>query len=115
MPRDCAYAVLEMGMNNAGEIAALTALVRPHVALDHRDRARRMSKCSASLEAIADAKAEIFDGLEPDGIAIIPNDSEHRDRLVKAARRKAGQIITFGSGDADVHAVHAVSPKGRAA
>src|SRR5205085_7401281 len=62
-----------------------------------------------SEEAIADAKAEIFDGLEPDGIAVIPNDTPHRDRLVKAARRKAYRIITFGGGDADVHAIHAVS------
>ena len=36
-----------------------------------------------SEEAIADAKAEIFEGLEPDGIAIVPNDTPHRDRLVK--------------------------------
>jgi UDP-N-acetylmuramoyl-tripeptide--D-alanyl-D-alanine ligase len=61
-----------------------------------------------SEEAIADAKAEIFEGLEPDGIAIIPNDTPHRDRLVRAARRYADRIVTFGTGDADVHALHAV-------
>jgi UDP-N-acetylmuramoyl-tripeptide--D-alanyl-D-alanine ligase len=60
-----------------------------------------------SEEAIADAKAVIFEGLEPDGVAIIPNDSPHRDRLVRAARRTAERIITFGGGDADVHALHA--------
>jgi UDP-N-acetylmuramoyl-tripeptide--D-alanyl-D-alanine ligase len=47
--------------------------------------------------------------LEAQGVAIIPNDTPQRDRLVKAARRHAERIITFGSGDADVHAVHAVS------
>ena len=47
--------------------------------------------------------------LSREGIAIIPNDTPHRDRLVKAARRHADRIITFGGGDADVHAVHAVS------
>ncbi len=62
-----------------------------------------------SEEAIADAKAEIFEGLEPDGIAILPNDTQQRGRLVKAARRHADRIITFGGGDADVHAIHAVS------
>jgi UDP-N-acetylmuramoyl-tripeptide--D-alanyl-D-alanine ligase len=65
-----------------------------------------------SEEAIADAKAEIFEGLEPDGIAVLPNDTPHRDRLVRAARRHADRIVTFGSGDADVHAVHAVRAEG---
>ena len=74
-----------MGMNHAGELAALTALVRPHVALvtaiasAHRE-------FFASEEEIADAKAEIFTGLEPGGTAIVPHDNRHRDRLVAAAR-----------------------------
>ena len=111
MPRDAIFAVLEMGMNNAGEIRALTALVRPHVALITAIAPAHIENLG-SEEAIADAKAEIFEGLEPNGVAIIPNDSPHRDRLVKAARHYAERIITFGSGDADVHAVHAVSADG---
>ncbi len=107
MPRDCDYAVLEMGMNNAGEIAALTKLVRPHVAIVTAIAPAHVETLG-SEEAIADAKAEIFEGLEPDGIAIIPNDTPHRDRLVKAARGLADRIVTFGTGDADVHALHAV-------
>lgn len=107
MPRDTRFAVFEMGMNNAGEIAVLTAMVRPHVALINAIAPAHIENLG-SLQAIADAKAEIFGGLEPDGVAIIPNDTPYRDRLLKAARRKAGQMITFGSGDADVHAVHAV-------
>jgi UDP-N-acetylmuramoyl-tripeptide--D-alanyl-D-alanine ligase len=107
MPRDTAFAVLEMGMNNKGEIAALTRLVRPHVALVTAIAEAHIENLG-SEEAIADAKAEIFEGLEPDGIAILPNDSPHRDRLVRAARRHADRIVTFGSGDADVHALHAV-------
>jgi UDP-N-acetylmuramoyl-tripeptide--D-alanyl-D-alanine ligase len=108
MPRDAEYAVLEMGMNNKGEIAALTRQVRPHVALITAIAPAHIENLG-SEEAIADAKAEIFEGLEPDGVAIVPNDTPHRDRLVKAARRRADRIITFGGGDADVHAVHAVS------
>ena len=108
MPRDAEYAVLEMGMNNKGEIATLTRLVRPHVALVTAIAPAHIENLG-SEEAIADAKAEIFEGLEPDGIAIIPNDTPHRDRLVRAARRHADRIVTFGSGDADVHALHAVS------
>jgi UDP-N-acetylmuramoyl-tripeptide--D-alanyl-D-alanine ligase len=111
MPRDADFAVLEMGMNNAGEIAALTREVRPHLAIITAIAPAHLENLG-SEEAIADAKAEIFQGLEPDGVAVVPNDTRHRDRLVKAARRHAGQIITFGGGDADVHAVHAVSAEG---
>ena len=107
MPRDAEFAVLEMGMNNPREIAALARLVRPHVAIVTAIAPAHIENLG-SEEAIADAKAEIFEGLEADGIAILPNDSPHRDRLVRAARRTADQIVTFGSGDADVHALHAV-------
>ena len=111
MPRDTEFAVLEMGMNNAGEIRALVAQVRPHVALITAIAPAHIENLG-SEEAIADAKAEIFQGLEPNGIAIVPNDTPHRDRLVKAARRRADRIITFGGGDADVHAIHAVVAEG---
>ncbi|GAA3905223.1 UDP-N-acetylmuramoylalanyl-D-glutamyl-2,6-diamino pimelate--D-alanyl-D-alanine ligase [Sphingomonas limnosediminicola] len=111
MPRDAEFAVLEMGMNNAGEISALVKQVRPHLALITAIAPAHIENLG-SEEAIADAKAEIFSGLERGGIAIIPNDTPHRDRLVKAARRHADQIITFGGGDADVHAIHAVTANG---
>jgi UDP-N-acetylmuramoyl-tripeptide--D-alanyl-D-alanine ligase len=111
MPRDAEFAVLEMGMNHEGEIAALTRQVRPHVAIVTAIAPAHIENLG-SEEAIADAKGEIFQGLEPEGVAIVPNDTPHRDRLVKAARRHAERIITFGSGDADVHAVHAVSAEG---
>jgi UDP-N-acetylmuramoyl-tripeptide--D-alanyl-D-alanine ligase len=108
MPRGAEFAVLEMGMNHAGEIRGLVAQVRPHLALITAIAPAHIENLG-SEEAIADAKAEIFEGLEPDGIAIIPNDTPYRGRLVKAARRHADRIITFGSGDADVHAIHAVT------
>jgi UDP-N-acetylmuramoyl-tripeptide--D-alanyl-D-alanine ligase len=107
MPRDVDFGILEMGMNNAGEIAALTRLVRPNLALITAIAPAHIENLG-SEEAIADAKAEIFEGLEPDGVAIIPNDTPHRGRLVKAARRYADRMVTFGTGDADVHALHAV-------
>jgi UDP-N-acetylmuramoyl-tripeptide--D-alanyl-D-alanine ligase len=111
MPRETEFAVFEMGMNNKGEIAALTRQVRPNVALVTAVAPAHIENLG-SEEAIADAKAEIFQGLEPDGVAIVPNDTPHRDRLVRAARRHADRIITFGSGDADVHAIHAVASEG---
>jgi UDP-N-acetylmuramoyl-tripeptide--D-alanyl-D-alanine ligase len=107
MPRDSEFAVLEMGMSAKGEIAALTRLVRPHVAMITTLASAHIEHLG-SMEAIADAKAEIFQGLEPDGVAIIPEDTPWRDRLVKAARRRADRIVTFGRGDADVSALHAV-------
>jgi UDP-N-acetylmuramoyl-tripeptide--D-alanyl-D-alanine ligase len=112
MPRDSVYGVFEMGMNHAGEIRALAALVRPHVALVTAIAPAHIENLG-SLDAIADAKAEIFEALEPGGTAIIPNDSPLRDRLLKAAQRHAENVVTFGSGDADVSALHAVrSDKG---
>jgi UDP-N-acetylmuramoyl-tripeptide--D-alanyl-D-alanine ligase len=108
MPRDAEFAVLEMGMNHSGEIRGLTAQVRPHLALITAIAPAHIENLG-SIEAIADAKAEIFEGLEQEGVAIIPNDTPQRDQLVRAARRHAERIITFGTGDADVHAVHAVT------
>ena len=86
MPREAEFAVLEVGMNNKGEIAALTRMVRPHVALITAIAPAHIENLG-SEEAIADAKGEIFEGLEPGGIAVVPNDTPYRDRLVRAARR----------------------------
>ena len=113
MPREARFGVFEMGMNHEGELAALTRLVRPHVAIvttiapAHRE-------FFASDAEIADAKGEIFEGLEPGGTAIIPYDSPHRDRLIAAARPHAARIVTFGLGEgADVRATYVVrGPKG---
>ena len=107
MPRDSVYGVFEMGMNHAGEIRALTALVRPHVALITAIAPAHIENLG-SMEAIADAKSEIYESLEPEGTAILPNDTPYRDRILRAARRYAEHIVTFGSGDADVTALHAV-------
>ena len=108
MPQGSAYAVLEMGMNNAGEIAALASLVRPHVAIVTAIAPAHIENLG-SIEAIADAKSEIFSGLEDGGTAIIPEDSRQRDRLVRGARGTADRVVTFGlSQDADITALHAV-------
>ena len=107
MPRTTEFAVFEIGMNHSGEIAILIRLVRPHVALITAIASAHIEQLG-SIEAIADAKAEIFEGLEPDGVAIIPEDTPHRERLLRAARRHADRIITFGRGEADIVAVHAV-------
>ncbi|WP_420822470.1 UDP-N-acetylmuramoyl-tripeptide--D-alanyl-D-alanine ligase [Sphingomonas crocodyli] len=99
MPASTRYGIFEMGMNHAGELSQLTRLVRPHVAIVTAI-APAHSAHFASEAAIADAKGEIFEGLEPGGIAIIPHDSPHRDRLIAAARPYAARIITFGRDEA---------------
>ena len=80
MPRDCAYGVFELGMNHAGEIGPLSRQVRPHVAIITTVEPAHL-EFFASVEAIADAKAEIFDGLDRDGIAILNRDNPHYARL----------------------------------
>ena len=110
MPADSDYGVFEMGMNHAGEIAGLTAMVRPHVALITAVAPAHIEFFPTGLEGIADAKGEIFQGLEPGGTAIIPFDSPQRDRLIAHARPHAAHILTFGMGDgADVRARDAVA------
>lgn len=105
MPADSRFAVLEMGMNHAGELSQLTALVRPHVAVVTAI-APAHTAFFRDESAIADAKGEIFTGLEPGGVAIVPFDSVHRDRLIAAATPFAARLVTFGSGDgADVRAI----------
>ena len=95
-PRTARYAVLEIGMNHAGEIAGLTALARPHVAIVTTVEPVHLEYLG-SVKAIADAKAEIFLGLEPGGAAVINRDNPQFARLRDHAR-KAGvaRIVSFG-------------------
>lgn len=105
MPRDARFGVFEMGMNHAGELAQLTQLVRPHVAMVTTIAPAHMG-FFASEGAIADAKGEIFQGIEPGGTAIVPFDSPHRDRLIAAATPHAARVVTFGTSEgADYRAV----------
>ena len=95
MPGASAYGVFEMGMNHAGEIAALTTQVRPHVAVITTVAPAHIENLG-SEEAIADAKAEIFEGLEPGGTAVIPADSPHFERLRDAAVQRGAKVLSFG-------------------
>ncbi|MET3712960.1 UDP-N-acetylmuramoyl-tripeptide--D-alanyl-D-alanine ligase [Sphingomonas trueperi] len=105
MPRESRYGVFEMGMNHAGELAQLTRLVRPHVAIVTAIAPAHLGFFD-SVEKIADAKGEIFQGLGAGGTAIVPFDSPYRDRLLDAARPYATRIVTFGLGEgADYRAV----------
>ncbi|MGQ3673495.1 UDP-N-acetylmuramoylalanyl-D-glutamyl-2,6-diaminopimelate--D-alanyl-D-alanine ligase [Xanthobacter sp. TB0136] len=104
LPRSARFAVFEIGMNHPGEITPLVQLVRPHVALITTVEAAHMEHFSG-IEAIADAKAEIFDGLEAGGTAVLNADNPQFARLHAAAQAKGvARIVTFGAAEGtDVH------------
>jgi UDP-N-acetylmuramoyl-tripeptide--D-alanyl-D-alanine ligase len=96
-PRDAAYAVIEIGMNHAGEIAPLARMARPDVALITSVEAAHIGHLG-SLEAIAREKAAIFSGLVAGGVAVLPGDAPHLDILLGAAG--GARVIRFGPGEA---------------
>jgi UDP-N-acetylmuramoyl-tripeptide--D-alanyl-D-alanine ligase len=97
MPADSDYGIFELGMNHPGEIDALTRMVRPHVAVITTIEPAHLGFFS-SVEAIADAKAEIFRGVERGGAAILNRDNPHYARLAKAAQDCGiARIIGFGT------------------
>jgi UDP-N-acetylmuramoyl-tripeptide--D-alanyl-D-alanine ligase len=92
------YGIFELGMNHSGEIAVLTQMVRPHVAVITTVEPTHLG-FFPSIEAIADAKSEVFLGLEPGGAAVLNCDNPHYQRLSAAAKRAgAAEVIGFGSG-----------------
>lgn len=96
MPAATRFAVLEIGMSHAGEIAPLTRMVRPHIAVVTTVQAVHLEHF-ASVAAIAEAKAEIFEGLlRPGGVAVIPRDNPHVEILALKAAAAGARIVTFG-------------------
>ena len=90
-------AIQEIGMNAPGEITALSSLARPDIAIITRI-ADSHAGFFDSLEAIAAAKAEIFDGLRAGGTAILNRDDAFFEMLAEHARNAgAGRIVTFGT------------------
>jgi UDP-N-acetylmuramoyl-tripeptide--D-alanyl-D-alanine ligase len=105
MPAEAGYGVFEIGMNHAGEIAPLTRMVRPHVAIITTVEPVHI-EFFPSLAAIADAKGEIFAGIEAGGVAVLNRDNPQFERVrAHALASPAGSILTFGEHqDADVRA-----------
>ncbi len=95
-PADVKYAVFEIGMNHPGEIVPLVAMVRPHVAIITTVEPVHL-EYFGSVEKIADAKAEIFTGIEPGGVAVLNRDNNQYKRLAAAAKAaKVARVVTFG-------------------
>jgi UDP-N-acetylmuramoyl-tripeptide--D-alanyl-D-alanine ligase len=97
MPPDTGYGIFELGMSHPGEIAGLARLVRPHIAVITTVGPAHLG-FFPSVEAIADAKGEIFLGLEPRGVAVLNHDSPYYTRLAAAAKRcGATEVVGFGT------------------
>ena len=100
MPRDTRFGVFEIGMNHAGEITPLTRMVRPHVAIVTNVLPVHVGNFENGEVGIAEAKAEIFAGVEPDGVAIVnATQKEHASRLEARARERGAKVLTFGQGN----------------
>lgn len=95
MPEDTEFGVFEIGMNHSGEIRPLTKLVRPHVAIVTTIAPSHLGNFN-SIKEITAAKAEIFEGLVPDGFAVLNRDIEQFDQLARAAKNFGAQIVSFG-------------------
>ena len=95
MPADTEFGIFEIGMNHANEITPLSKMVRPHVALITTVEPVHLGHFD-SVEAIADAKAEIFTGLEPGGVAVLNRDNPYFGRLADAAEARGARIVSFG-------------------
>lgn len=112
LPQDAAFAVFELGMNHAGEISGLVRQVRPHAALITTVAPAHLGNFDGE-EDIADAKAEILEGIVDGGTAVLNRDNWHFPRLARWAReQQVSHVATFGQDpeagvrllDADCHA-----------
>lgn len=96
MPADTEFGMFEIGMNHAGEITPLTKMVRPHTAIVTTVEAVHLVFFQ-SVAAIAEAKAEIFSGLEPGGTAVLNRDNEHFELLAERAGEAGAKVVTFSA------------------
>jgi len=101
LPPDAAFAAIEIGMNNRGEIGPLARLARPHVAIISNIGTAHLGRLGSQAE-IAAEKGDIIDGLEPAGSTVLPADSEFLPGLLA----RAGRVLTFGHAPADFRLLH---------
>ena len=118
LPPDADYAVCEVGMNTRGEIAPLSRLARPDVALVTIIAPAHLGRLG-SMEAIAEEKGDILAGLAPGGAAIMPASGEGAAILHRRAGEAGARLVTFGDaqladwhGDAASQSFRAVLPGG---
>lgn len=95
MPEDTDFAIIEIGMSHPGEIAPLSRMARPHVGLITTIAAAHLEAFGA-IEGIAREKGAIFQGLEPPGTAILPEDLPVTPILRDCADEAGAIVMGFG-------------------
>ena len=100
MPKNTEFAIIEMGMNQKGEIRGHSLLARPHVALITEVKRVHMSNFK-KLEEIALAKSEIFSGLEAGGLALVNSDIEHISTIESSLKGLPVTLQKFGMNGPD--------------
>ena len=99
MPRGSQRAVFEIGMNHAGEIEPLTRMVAPRAVAITTVGAVHVENFPDGESGVAQAKAEVFAGLTPEGAAILNADDRWFEYLSGEARKAGGRVVTFGSAE----------------
>ncbi|MGA1761467.1 MAG: Mur ligase family protein, partial [Paracoccaceae bacterium] len=95
MPADTEFAVIEIGMNNPGEISPLSKMARPHVAMVTTVAAAHLAAFDG-IDQIAVEKASIIDGLEQGGVAVFNGDIPTKDVLARCATSAGIPVNWFG-------------------
>ena len=111
LPADAEFAVVEIGMSHPGEIAPLSRLARPHVAMVTTIAAAHLEAFD-DLEGIAREKSTICEGLEPEGTAILNGDIGTSEILAAAAKEAGARVETFGSSESVTHRLISAVPDG---
>ncbi|PVA07008.1 UDP-N-acetylmuramoyl-tripeptide--D-alanyl-D-alanine ligase [Thalassorhabdomicrobium marinisediminis] len=112
MPKGTEFAVIEIGMSNPGEIAPLSRLARPHVALITTIAAAHLEAFD-DISGIAREKAAIFDGLTANGVAVINADVDTSEVLQHCASKKEARQVLFGQMSRDWKLSHVTLSEGQ--
>jgi UDP-N-acetylmuramoyl-tripeptide--D-alanyl-D-alanine ligase len=96
MPRDTERAVFEVGMNHSGEITPLSKFIRPHAVAVTTVGPVHLENFAEGEIGVAKAKAEIFGGLEPGGVAVLNADNQWFDLLKGEAEKAGATVRDFG-------------------
>ena len=100
IPQDAKYAVLEMGMNHAGEMSGLSKLAKPQIAIINNVVGAHLAHFD-NVQGIADAKAEIIEGMQSGDTLILNGDNEYTSQIREKAEAANLRVLTFGHSDGD--------------